>query len=126
MPVCELQRLRSISAAADKAKRACELEPLTINMSFLKEQQGQMWRFLALVQLGHVPLQLQVKIPEQKWLSFTISLKHVQSDKGIKTQVLLYSQISSFTVKRFYPTRPPRRWKSSMPSVPTPLEIARH
>lgn len=62
-----------------------------------------MWRFLALVQPGYEPLQLQGKIPEQKWLSFTISLKHVQSDNGIKTQVLLYSQISSFIVNQFHP-----------------------
>lgn len=93
MQICELQQLRRISAAADKAKRECELESLAINMpNFLKGPQGQMWRFLALVQAVYEPLQLQGKIPEQKWLSFTISLKHVQSDSGIKTQVLLCSQ----------------------------------
>lgn len=91
------KQLRSISAAANTAKREWELEPLAINTAlFLKGQQGETWRFLALAQSGYELVQLQVKIPEQKQLSFTMSLKHVQSDNGIKTQALLYSQISSF------------------------------
>lgn len=70
---------------------------------FLKGHQGRMERFSALAQPGYKPLQLQVKIPEQKWLSFTISLERVRSDKGIKTPLLSYSQISSFTVNQFHP-----------------------
>lgn len=72
---------------------------------FLKAHQGWMERFLALAQPGYKPLQVQVKIPEQKWVSFTISLKRVPSDKGIRMQVLSCSQISSFTVNQFYPAR---------------------
>lgn len=68
-----------------------------------------MERFLALAQPGYKPLQLQVKIPEQKWLSFTISLKHVQSDKGIRheffhTPRFPLSQLISSTLPHQVPT----------------------
>lgn len=43
-----------------------------------------MGRVLALAQPGYKPLQLEIKTPEQKWLSFTISVRRVQGDKGIK------------------------------------------
>lgn len=76
---------------------------------FLKGHQGRTERFLALAQPGYKPLQLQVKIPEQKWLSFTISLRRVQSDKGIKreffhTPRFPLSQLISSTLPHQVPT----------------------
>lgn len=60
---------------------------------------------LAPAQPGYVTL--LIKIPEQKQLSFTMSLKLVPSDNGIKAGLLLCSQIPSFTVNGLCPARSP-------------------
>ena len=139
MPVCELQQLRSTSADADKAKRECQLECLAINMSlFLKGQQRHTWRFLALVQPGYVPLQLPVKIPEQKWLIFTISLKHVQSNNWSKRKFLCtptfpLSQLISSTLLdhltalegiNAISANSPRNLKELIYTTPTPIHTS--
>lgn len=60
---------------------------------------------LAPAQPGYVTL--LIKIPEQKQLSFTMSLKLVPSDNGIKAGLLLCSHIPSFTVNGLCPARSP-------------------
>lgn len=101
-----LQWPRSNSADADEAARESESEPLAISLSpLLTGQQGQMRAVLAPAQPGYVTL--LIKIPEQKQLSFTMSLKLVPSDNGIKAGLLLCSQIHSFTVNGLCPARSP-------------------